>query len=510
MPANSDPPQLSREGNRTQLIVGGQPFLMLAGEVHNSSAASLEYMDQRVWGALTAAGCNTALLPVYWELLEPEEGRFDFALVDGLLVGARQRGLRLVLLWFGTWKNAMSTYAPAWVKTDLARFPRAQVVRGVSAGSVSALSQQACQADARAFAALLRHLKQIDAVEQTVLMMQVENEPGILGGARDVSPAAEVAFAGPVPEELMGSLEARREALLPGFRQIWEAAGRRREGAWESVFGEAASEVFMAWHTARYIEAVAAAGAAEYPLPMFANAWLVQSCGDRPGAYPSGGPVAKMLDVWRAAAPHLGALAPDIYRPDFRAVCAEYARSGNPLIIPESPTRGAEARVFSALAHYDALCFAPFGIDSLPDPTRLAESYQAIAGMLPLLAAHQGTGRMVGIDQEDGRPLTFPLGRYQLQVDFHRADPGEHAAGRGLVIALEDTRYLLLGAGYTLRWHPSPGDLRSLEFLSVEEGLYQAGAWHPLRRLNGDEAQGAFLRFGDTLTTCLVELHSYP
>jgi beta-galactosidase GanA len=501
-------PYLRRDGTRTQFIVDGQPFLLLAGEIHNSSASSLAYMEEHVWGVLTATACNTALVPVYWELLEPEEGHFDFTLVDGLLDGARQRGLRLVLLWFGTWKNAMSTYAPPWVKQDLTRFPRAELVRGVPAGTISALSAEAGQADARAFAALLRHLQEVDG-EHTVLMMQVENEPGVLGGARDVSPAANAAYAGPVPAALMTSLAARRAELLPEFQAIWSAAGGRTEGTWEEVFGGDAPEVFMAWHTARFLEAVTAAGKAEYPLPMYANAWLVQPWGARPGAYPSGGPVAKLLDVWRAAAPSLDALAPDIYRPDFQTVCAEYARAGNPLIIPESPTRGAEARAFSALATYDALCFAPFGLDSLADPARLAETYRTLAQMIPLVAEHQGTGRMVGLDQENGLPLTFPLGGYVLQVDFARSDPGEHPAGRGLIIALSDTRYVVVGAGFTVRWHPKPDDPRSLEFLSVDEGHYVAGEWYPYRRLNGDEAQGASLRFGDTLRTCLVALHSF-
>jgi hypothetical protein len=506
---DSNLPRLRRTDAGTQLIVDGRPFIMLGGEIHNSSASSLDYLEQHVWPVVTAAGCNTAIVPVYWELVEPEEGRFDFTLVDGAIEGARRRGLRLVLLWFGTWKNAMSTYAPAWVKVDLARFPRSHVAPGLPCGSVSAFSTEACRADARAFAALMRHLKETDGEQHTVLMIQVENEPGLLGAPRDVSPPAEEAYARNIPEELAAALQRHGGPRIPDLRASWQAAGSRTSGPWEAVFGDAAPEAFMAWYTARFINAVAAAGKAEYPLPMYANAWLVHQRGDRPGTYPSGGPVARMMDVWLAAAPDIDALAPDIYNPDFNARCAEYAQLGNPLIIPEAPVKGAEAKAFAAVAQCDALCFAPFGIDSAKEPERLAESYRLLNEMMPVLAAHQGTGRMIGINQESGAPQNAVLGDYQLQLTFHRADPAEHSAGRGLVIALSDTQYLVVGAGFTIRWLPKPGDHRQVEFLSVDEGAHRGGEWQHGRRLNGDEAQGAFLRLRDDLGAYLVEMHSY-
>ena len=501
-------PHLRRTDSRTQLIVDGQPFIALAGEVHNSSASSLEYMEG-VWESLVAARCNTAIVPIYWELLEPEEGRFDFTLVDGILAGARKRSLRLILLWFGTWKNAMSTYAPAWVKRDLGRFPRAQVYPGVSTSAISALSEQARRADARAFAQLMRHLKLKDGDQNTVIMVQVENETGLLGGARDVSPPAELAYAAPVPRRLMGYLEEHRESLIPEFAALWAAAGGMLSGTWEEVFGDAAAEVFMAWHVAGYVDAVAAAGKAEHPLPMFVNTWLPGHPGAQPGTYPSGGPTARMMDVWRAAAPHVDALAPDIYLPTFAEVCAEYARAGNPLIIPEAHRDVAYANAFAAIAQHDALCFAPFGIDGMPDVSRLAESYELLSSMMPVIVEYQGSGRMAGIAQQTAAPLHFPLGGYDLQITVNRADPGEHPRGRGLVIALSDTEYLVAGAGFTIRWAPKPGDRRQVEFIAVDEGAYDHGVWKTRRRLNGDEASGAFLRLEDTLTACRVELHSF-
>lgn len=63
-------------------------------------------------------------MPVYWEQFQPEPGRFDYATLDTLLGQAREHRARLVLLWFGTWKNGSSHYMPLWMKRDPERYPR--------------------------------------------------------------------------------------------------------------------------------------------------------------------------------------------------------------------------------------------------------------------------------------------------------------------------------------------------------------------------------------------------
>jgi beta-galactosidase GanA len=266
--------------------VDGKPFLMLAGELHNSSASSLEYMEP-MWDKLVALGLNTVLATVSWELVEPQEGQFDFSLVDGLVEQARRHNLRLVFLWFASWKNAWSTYVPAWVKKDMARFPRAQDKSGRTTGAVSPLCAEAMKANAIAFAAMMRHIRRIDEGHGTVLMMQIENETGLLGSSRDFSPHANEVFAGAVPAELMNYLAARKDSLIPELRKIWETAGFKSSGSWSEVFGTGpdADEIFMAWHIAKYIGNAAKAGKAEYPLPMFVNAWLIQHDGQEPGKY---------------------------------------------------------------------------------------------------------------------------------------------------------------------------------------------------------------------------------
>ena len=234
----SDIPHLRKQGTATQLIVDGRPFLVLGGELGNNTASSLEYM-LGVWPKLIATKLNTVLAAVSWAQIEPEEGKFDFSVLDGVIRGARNHNLHLVLLWFGTWKNGKSTYPPDWVKRDFERFPHAHVAGGKTIEPLSAFSDATRDADARAFAALLRHVKAVDGREHTVIMLQVENEIGMPGNSRDRSPAADKAFAGQAPKELMDYLQAHKDTLIPEFRKVWEATGFKTAGTWEEVFGKA-------------------------------------------------------------------------------------------------------------------------------------------------------------------------------------------------------------------------------------------------------------------------------
>jgi beta-galactosidase GanA len=262
---------------------------------------------------------NTVIASVSWELIEPTEGQFDFSLVDGLITDARANHMHLVFLWFGSWKNGLSSYQPIWVKTDPTRFPLAEKGNGESMDILSTLGDQTCTADAKAFGALMSHIRDFDGSVHTVLAMQVENEVGMREDSRDRSPPANQEFAGPVPQELMDFLSAHKETLMPEFRDQWDHAGGKTSGTWEEVFGAgiATDEIFMAWNYARYVGKIAQAGKAQYPIPMYANCWLDQPGTPKPGDYPSGGPLAHLMDVWHAGAPALDMLSPDLYVREF-------------------------------------------------------------------------------------------------------------------------------------------------------------------------------------------------
>ena len=496
-------PHLRKNGEAIQLMVEGQSFFMLGGELRNSSASSLAYLESAL-AKVATLNANTVLAPIYWELLEPVEGQFDFALVDGLLDIVRLRGLKLVPLWFGTMKNATSCYVPEWVKRDGKRFPRAHTVPGRPSGTLSCLGAEAVQADARAFAALMRHIREVDA-DHTVIMVQVQNEPGLLGAARDLSPLAEVAFAGAVPHELTDYLYAHRDQLIPEFAQLWKAAGEARAGTWAQVFGEAADEVFMAWQVARFVETVAAAWRTEYDLPMFANAWLVHGPGYAPGMYPSGGPVSKMMDVWRAAAPHIDLLAPDIYDADFRSMCVDYARPGNPLFIPEARNFPAAAsNVLYVLGQHAALGFSPFAIDDVPETHPLAATYAMLREALPVIADAQARGAIRGfVQQADSEQWEVDLDGYRIRARTNTKLDAD-APGGALVMALGDDTFVAIGRRLNLTFESDV----PVEIVFLETGRFDAGRWIPGRRLNGDETYHATAaRLGHVLEAVRFKLH---
>jgi beta-galactosidase GanA len=497
-------PYLRKQGTATQLIVDGKPFLVLGGELGNSSSSSLEYMTP-VWPRLAALKLNTVLMPVYWELIEPAEGKFDFTLVDGLIRDARKHNLKIVPLWFGSWKNSMSSYAPAWVKTDQRRFPRSQDSKGYGMEILSPFSKENVETDARAFAAFMRHLREVDANQQTVIMVQVENEIGMIPEARDRSSIANELFNQAVPAELMNYLQQRKEQLIPEFRTVWATNNFRMTGTWEEIFGRGpgTDEIFMAWYFARFTNRVAEAGKAEYPLPMFVNAALIRP-GHQPGQYPSAGPLPHLMDVWRAGAPKIDFLSPDIYFQNFAEWVRRYNRSGNPVFIPEAmPGPVDSVNALYAIGQHNAIGFSPFSIDSLDEDTTTAvtASYDLLTQLAPLLLGNQGRGVMAGLlpeGPEQRQPQQLRLGNYVLYITFDKpSTQNPNVLSGGLVVAVGPDEYLFAGTGLTITFE-SPGSTEPLVgLLSVDEGKYVNGEWVAGRRLNGDQThQGRHVRLG--------------
>lgn len=499
-------PFLRRQGQAVQLMVEGKPFLVLGGEVGNSAATELSYLEP-VWPRLAQMHLNTVLVPVYWDQIEPQENQFDFSGVDGLLEKARAYHLRLILLWFGSWKNSMSCYAPAWVKTDWQRFPRARLKDGRPLEILSAFSEENRRADVRAFGALMRHLRRTDQPYQTVILMQVENEVGMLENAREWGPAANEAFAGPVPQELMEYLAAHKNSLHPGLYARWARRGFRQSGSWQEVFGKgpAAEEYFTAWHYGRYVQAAAAAGKAEYPLPMFVNAALNRA--DRkPGQYPSGGPLPHLMDIWKAAAPAVDFLSPDIYFPDFSFWCAQYHRPDNPLFIPEN-RKGPQcaAQVFYAVGQHEAIGFSPFAIDSIEETAAaaLSKAYETLEGLSETLLARQGQSLTRGVLLDKQTPSEeIRMGGYILHVrhdytwGWSGGDPkaASWPAAGGLILASGPDEFLIAGTGIIITFQ-SVQPKTQTGLLSIEEGFFREGEWRRIRRLSGDEShQGRHVR----------------
>jgi Domain of unknown function (DUF5597)/Beta-galactosidase len=491
-------PHLEKRGNATQLIVNGQPFLVLAGELHNSTATSTAYMKP-IWKKLTDMHLNTVLAAITWELTEPEEGKFDFSLADSVIADARKNNMRLSLLWFGSWKNGLSHYAPAWVKKDFKRFPRMRIKGNFPVESITPISEAAMNADAKAFAALMKHVKDIDEQQQTVIMIQVQNEVGLLGDSRDRSEAADKLFNQPVSKELINHLIKNKENLLPEMYQLWSAKGFRTTGSWADVFGNtpAAEEAFMAWHYATFINKVAAAGKKEYALPMFVNAWIVQPEDLKPGDYPSGGPQSHMHDIWRAAAPAIDILAPDIYLSNFDDITALYARKENVLFIPESrgDERGA-ANAFYVIGQHNAIGYSPFGIENrVADPVNgpIPKSYDVLQQLAPQILAAQTKNAIAGIWLNAAKQKTeIELGGYKLNIEMRRSRRQSAAelgieTGYGLVINTGPDEFIIAGKDIQVNFFPATAGPAYVGYAALDEGVYSNGKWIPGRRLNGDD-----------------------
>lgn len=488
------------------LLVDEKPFIMLAAEVHNSACTSPEYM-QFVWEKAKEINCNTILAPVYWELFEPEENHYDHKLIHNMILDARKHNLRLVLLWFGSWKNGLSTYVPRWIKTDFERFPRTEDEYGRKTRILSMFHSDILEVESNAFVQLMKFIKEIDSVAQTVIAIQVENEIGVLGSTRDWSKYATEEFKRTVPTELLEYLEN-----VHTFNGMVDYEDSTKN--WKNIFGKYADEVFMAWHYATHVNCLAKCGKECYRLPMFTNAWLKESDDERPGFYPSGGPLPEMLDIWKCAAPGLDFLSPDIYTFQFDKVAKKYKRNDNPLFIPETRRdKWAVANLYAAIGSYHALCFSPFGLESIGEDKSfitqivhtdfsdknvsstmvkeyLSLSYRLFQNMMPLLTEYYGTDKMIGFVQRDMQMTKhIRLSKYQITIEFYHVidDENKYIPSAGIIIEEDENKLIFLGYGYRAYLETvNPG--KQLDFLCLEKGTYDKECnWKKYMDLNGDE-----------------------
>ena len=491
--------QLVKKDGKFTFLVDGKPFIILGGQVMNENA--FPDLMERAWPRLKAISANTVEYPVYWNEIEPQEGKFDFGDFDRILLRARNEGLRVVMLWFGTYKNGAMDWAPNWVKSNPTRFPRVIDSGGKPIRVLSPHSQATLEADRKAYVTMMQHLKAVDEAQRTVIMMQVENESGLLGSARDYAPESTKLFNGPVPEKLAAAL-------------------KKKPGTWKDVFGREAEETFTAYYLSTFINEVARAGKAIYPLVTYVNAWNgghetndQWDLYDWPGeTYPSGGPQSHLLDLWKATAPNIDILSSDTSKQpsaNFRMINARYVRPDNPYWSPEAGRTITGARVFFyALADFAGIGFGAFGVDSSGSGPEfdmqfgdLGNDYRMVNSALPVITELQGTSKLKTAVEEEGitgRNLNFD--RYDLLVRYRPQPSVPNPAApprlltpsaRVLVGELGSDEFLIMGFESTVDFRPALGSgYTAAQFLEIEQGVYENGAWRQTAR--GRIYQGSY------------------
>ncbi len=488
-------PRFVTKDGRHALFVDGAPYTILAAQLHNSSAWPA--VLPKALDDVVALHANTVEAPVYWEQFEPAQGRFDTTNVDALIAGARKRGLRVALLWFGSWKNGQMHYVPEWIKRDEATYPRMRDANGEPVDVLSPHVAANMQADAWAFTALMQHLRKVDGDRHTVILVQVENEPGAIGTVRDHGPAGEAAFAQPVPAAIARALG-------------------KPQGSWQQLFGAEAAEAFNAYATAAYIEQVAAAGKRVYPLPFYVNTWLRYKGKRYPGMdYPSGGATVNVFALWRAATPSIDFIGTDIYTSDYTEytkVVGQYARPDNPAWVSETGFEAATAPYLFHVLGQGGVGFSVFGMDGNPDSeanraavAAHAANFTLLAPMQRILAQAAFDGRLQAVAEQPGAPQrTLRFGEWEAKVSFGApmwgdAPPilpgNDDHAGRLLVAQLGPEEFLVTGMAARIGFFRDAADTRHGQLLRVEQGRYVDGRWQMERQLNGDQTDYG-LNFG--------------
>lgn len=461
--------KLQKQGTATQLVVNGKPMLLFAGELSNSAATSSLDITLAL-KSMARTGANAVFVPAYWEFIEPAEGKYDFALVDSVISNARKQNMKVIFLWFGAWKNSMSCYAPLWVKQDSKRFPRALTENGKPLEIGSAFSNELLEADKRAFCELMKHIKAVDEQENTVVMMQVENEIGMLESARDYSPLAEKVYKQQVPSSLLKALKLNKK------------------GTWAEVFGTDcyADEKFQAYHYAKYVEQLASAGKAIYNIPMYVNA-AMNSRGRKPGEYPSAGPLAHLINIWRCAAPSIDIYAPDIYDSGYKNWVGKYKRPDNPFFTPEVKCDdNSGVKAYYTFGETDAISFSPFALDQANEKTQenIYQTYRQLKQLSPILLQHQGKGENWGLlfDQEDkerliedGDIVMTCRHFFTLPWDPRATDGSKWPEGGGLIQKIAKNEYLVAGNGIVITFQSKTEKQQTEEKELGEDGFVDNG-----------------------------------
>lgn len=483
--ANAQSPAMLKKINGTmRLVQDGQPMVLLGGELHNSTSSTPSSFKKAL-ETVRAMGLNALIGSVSWEQVEPQEGKYDFNVLDSMIYMADEARMPLVLIWFASYKNGESSYAPLWVKKDTKRFFRTRDSLNHNTTTLSPLCRETIAADSRAYCQLLKHLKKKDR-NRRVCMIQVENEMGAFVDVDHCKEARE-AFNGPVPKGLTDYLQKHGKTMDGTLARQWKRHGSKRKGSWEELFGEGdlTRQFFMAAAFAQFAEQVTRAGKEVYPIPAYVNCWIADEDA-KPGSYPNGGPRPVVLDIYKALAPSVDLLAPDIYRPTLYSIVEAYHRPDNALFIPELKLEAGNA--YYTLAEHDAICFSPFGIEDAEKDSVFCEEYRVLGGLLPLISAYQGTGRMHGFVRQEGidgpgDTVRLDFSPYEMEVRYLRDARRAH----GLAVKIADDEFVVAGAGCEVVFHSKhQGQICKIGWAEEVEPAGN-GEWRTLRVLNGDE-----------------------
>lgn len=508
-PKTTPMPELVKTANGQYVLnVDGKPFTILGGQSGNSN--NWPSMHPNLFKVMDEMNANTLEVPIYWEEIEPVQGKYDFSSVKTIIDRARENDIRLVLLWFATWKNGSNHYMPEWMKLDSRKYFNVVGNAGRHIDSPSPHCKAAMELDAKAFAEVMKFLKEYDPCH-TVIMVQVENEPGTWDSVRDYSKSVDKLFKANVPDALL-----KPEILA-------ELGAKADKGSWSTVFGDRADEYFHAWHVASYIEYVAAAGKAVNPLPLYVNVALRNPFGNPPASsYESGGATDNVICIYNAAAPHIDFCAPDIYQSgdaNYMECIKLYTRPDNCLMVPETTSN--PKYLYEVIAR--GIGFAPFGVDGRSGKGPLSEEYAMLRPIADKLATWRVEGRIhTAFESEVDHATSYvDLGGWKAVLTWGRANrsnvqgaraEGERkvANGHAMIVKLAENDFYCFGAN--LRWSFLPqgkDEGKAWHYLRVEEGCFNDnGEWVVRRILNGDETDWTGPYVGEHPTVLHIRVYA--
>ena len=497
----------------------GKEFFPLGLQCCNSSAYSRMEME-RFWQCVDRTGVNSVEIPVYWEEFEKEEGKFDYKLLEEHVDQAKQHRVKLLLVWFGTWKNGTSKFAPQWVRNQRNRFTRVISYEGIETNILSPYCRENLEADKKAFVKLAEYAQKVNEKEadNVIIGIQVENEPGMMmRGYRDHSQEADIWFNGEIPEKVKTLLKTKD---MGEVTDNWKKSGQLDNGTWKEVFGRYAEEYFSVYGIASYINEIAEAGKEITSLPFSVNVWVDRVGWDEPGAdYPAGGPVSKVLGLWKALTPAIDVIGLDNYKlalSEYCMDCQGYAKYGNPLFLPETHAwePASSRNMFWALGKYKTQGIFFFGPEAMIDEdghvrAKSVDVWNSLKAMTSLQSVFRRMQKECDIQviyqEEDAIEQRIVMDDTYIRIGFNSYERTDYhhgyfdtpcGYGKGLLIRENQRTFYAVGDSFCLSIRGNRDAVyfrqkmdKYVDYECVEEGYFdREGRWQMTRIRNGDES----------------------